>query len=245
MNARPFRELRERVRAANQALVDAGLVVLAFGNASGADRDAGVVAIKPSGVNYRGLRPDDIVLVSLDDGTVVDGDLRPSSDTPAHLALYRLFPGIGGVVHTHSGYATAWAQAGRAIPCLGTTHADHFRGPVPVSRALRQDEIDGDYELNTGHAIVDTFRTDGIDPAEVPACLVERHGPFSWGDTPERAVENAIALEHIAAIAFHAMTLAPDLGPVPDPLRDRHHRRKHRADLVLRPAAGGDARDRR
>jgi L-ribulose-5-phosphate 4-epimerase len=226
----PFAELRERVCEANRGLVEAGLVVLAFGNASGIDRARGVVAIKPSGSDYAALQPEDIVVVDLADGRVVDGRLRPSSDTPAHLALYRAFERIGGVVHTHSSNATAWAQAGRPIPCLGTTHADHFRGDVPVSRPLTEAEIAGEYELNTGRAIVEWFATSGVDPEEVPGCLAVRHGPFVWGPTPEGALEQAIALEHVAGIALSALAIAPDLEPMDSTLRDRHHRRKHGAD---------------
>lgn len=229
MTALPFVGLRERVCETNRRLVDAGLVVLAFGNASGVDREQGVVVIKPSGSDYAALRPADLVVVALADGAVVAGRLRPSSDTPAHLALYRSFPRIGGVVHTHSTHATAWAQAGRPIPCLGTTHADHFRGAVPVSRHLTDEEIAAEYELNTGLAIAEWFAGSGDDPDEIPACLAIRHGPFTWGPTPESALENAIALEHVAAIALHSLALAPDLRTLDPVLRDRHHRRKHGA----------------
>lgn len=225
--AMEYRELRERVCAANLGLVRAGLVVLAFGNASGIDRSRGVVAIKPSGVDYDALRPRDIVVVALEDGRVIDGALRPSSDTPTHLALYRAFAGIGGVIHTHSVAATSWAQAGCDIPCLGTTHADYFRGPVPVTRLLSDEEIELDYELNTGLVIVERFVRDGIDPLEVPACLDASHGPFTWGDTPEKALEHAIALEHVAAMAISTVALTPHAGGIPDALLRRHFYRKH------------------
>ena len=219
--------LRERVCDVNHGLVPAGLVVLAFGNASGVDRGEGIMAIKPSGVDYGRLRPQDIVLVALDDGRVIEGAGRPSSDTPAHLVLYRGFEGIGGIVHTHSVHATGWAQARREIPCLGTTHADHFHGSVPVTRFLTDDEIRGDYEANTGRVIVERFAGAGLDPAEIPACLDASHGPFVWGDAPEAALENAIALEHVAAMAIHTLALAPDAPPIPRALLERHFFRKH------------------
>ena len=222
-----YAELRERVCEANRGLVEAGLVVLSFGNASGIDRGDGIVAIKPSGVDYATLRPEDIVVVALEDGRVVEGAGRPSSDTPTHLLLYRSFPEAGGVVHTHSAHATAWAQARREIPCLGTTHADHFHGPVPVTRALTSEEIATDYELNTGRVIVERFASGHIDPAEVSACLDASHGPFTWGASPEEALVNAIALEQVARIALHTLAIRPDTEPIPEALLDRHFRRKH------------------
>jgi L-ribulose-5-phosphate 4-epimerase len=225
----------------NRELVRSGLVVLAFGNASGIDRDAGIVAIKPSGVDYEALRPEDVVLVALDDGRVVDGAARPSSDTPTHLVLYGAFPGAGGIVHTHSLHAASWAQARREIPCLGTTHADHFHGPVPVTRLLSDDETATDYELNTGRVIVERFAAGGIDPAEVPACLDASHGPFAWGESPEEAIANAIALEHVAAMAIHTLALAPDIGPIPRALLDKHFHRKHGPNAYYgQPGAAGD-----
>jgi L-ribulose-5-phosphate 4-epimerase len=220
-------ELRERVCEANHGLVQAGLVVLSFGNASGVDRDAGVVAIKPSGVDYSTLHPAQVVLVSLDDGRVVDGTGRPSSDTPTHRVLYRAFPTIGGIVHTHSVYATSWAQAGLDIPCLGTTHADHFHGSVPVTRKLTDEEIGGEYELNTGMVIVERFADDAIDPEHVPACLDVGHGPFIWGPTPEAALENAIALELVAKAAIYTHALAANTAAISRALHDRHFLRKH------------------
>jgi L-ribulose-5-phosphate 4-epimerase len=220
-------ELRERVCEANRGLVQAGLVVLSFGNASGIDREARVLAIKPSGVDYSTLRPAEIVLVNLDDGQVVQGTRRPSSDTPTHRVLYEAFPNIGGVVHTHSVHATSWAQAGLDIPCLGTTHADHFHGSVPVTRQLTDGEIAGEYELNTGRVIVERFTKDAIDPDDVPACLDLSHGPFTWGATPEAALENAIALEHIARAAMQTLTLMRSTPAVSRALLDRHFQRKH------------------
>jgi len=221
------RELRERVCEVNRRLDREGLVVLSFGNASGVDRDAGVFAIKPSGVDYDTLRPEDIVLVSLEDGRVVDGDARPSSDTPTHLVLYRSFPNVGGIIHTHSVHATSWAQAGRDIPCFGTTHADHFQGAVPVTRLLTERETAVDYELSTGNVIVECFGVRELDPDRIPACLDQGHGPFAWGPSPEKALENAIALEHVAALALNTLILAPERAPIPDVLLNKHFLRKH------------------
>lgn len=220
-------ELRSRVLAANRAIVDAGLVTLTFGNASGVDRAAGVMAIKPSGVPYEELDERAIVLVELASGDVVDGTLRPSSDAPTHLVLYRRFADIGGVVHTHSPYATAWAQAGRELPCLGTTHADHFRGSVPVTRRLTTAEIDGAYEEATGDVIVETLAERGAAPLELPAALVRGHGPFAWGARVEEAVENAIALEAIAALAFRTLAIEAEAAELDVALHERHFARKH------------------
>jgi L-ribulose-5-phosphate 4-epimerase len=219
--------LREQVCRANLDLVQGGLVTLSFGNASGVDRQAGVFVIKPSGVPYESLRPEDLVAVSLVDGSVVDGTMRPSSDTPTHLLLYRRFESIGGVVHTHSPFATAWAQAGRDIPCLGTTHADHFHGSVPVTRALSAAEIDGEYEAETGGVIVETFARLGIEPLHMPAVLVRSHGPFTWGRDATEAVVNAIALEAVAALAERTFALRPDAPPADEALVRRHFLRKH------------------
>ncbi len=224
-----FEELRERVVAANLALVEAGLVVLTFGNASAADRAAGVMAIKPSGVAYSALRPDDVPVVDLASGAVVSGKQRPSSDTPTHLALYRAFTEVGGVVHTHSPFATAWAQALRELPCLGTTHADHFHGPVPVTRQLTAAEIQGDYEERTGAVIVEAFADRGLDPLELPAALVASHGPFAWGADVEAAVENAVALEAVAASTYRSFQLAAGLEGIPAELLEKHFARKHGA----------------
>lgn len=222
--------LRQEVLLANQALVRAGLVTLSFGNASGVDRAAGVMVIKPSGVPYDRLRPEDMVVVSLADGTVVDGKLKPSSDTPTHLILYRRFPEIGGVVHTHSTAATAWAQAGRAIPPFGTTHADHFHGPVPVTRPLEAGEVAGDYEAETGDVIVETLAGLGLSAPEMPAVLVASHGPFTWGGSAADAVDNAIALEAVASMATQALAVNPALEPMAGYLMERHFRRKHGPD---------------
>lgn len=222
-----FDELRARVVDANVVLVDAGLVVLTFGNASAADRDAGVMAIKPSGVAYDALRPGDVPVVDLVSGEVVSGTQRPSSDTPTHLALYRAFAEAGGIVHTHSPFATAWAQAQRELPCFGTTHADHFRGSVPVTRQLTPAEIDGDYEERTGAVIVEAFAKRRLDPLEMPAALVASHGPFVWGVDVEHAVENAVALEAVAASAYRSLQLAPGLDGIQSALLEKHFTRKH------------------
>ena len=220
-------ELREQVAAANVAIARAGLVTLAFGNVSGVDRERGVLAIKASGVRCEGCRPEDVVTVSLEDGTVVDGSLRPSSDTPTHRLLYRENRGIGGIVHTHSPYATAWAQARRAIPCLGTTHADYFRGPVPVSRAMNAAEISGEYEWETGRVIVETLRTVGTTPEDTPAVLVASHGPFAWAPTPEGAVEVAVAVEAVAETAFRTLLIDAAAIEIDRELLTRHFERKH------------------
>jgi len=223
-------ELRERVLRANMALVRAGLVTMSFGNASGVDREAGLLVIKPSGVPYDELRSEHLVVVSLEEGRVVEGELRPSSDTPTHLRLYQRFSEIGGVVHTHSLAATAWAQAGRAIPPLGTTHADHFHGPVPVTRQLTPAEVAGEYEAQTGAVIVETLEGLGLNAAEMPAALVASHGPFAWGRDAEEAADNATALEAVAAMAAQTFALNPAVGPIAGYLLERHFRRKHGPD---------------
>jgi L-ribulose-5-phosphate 4-epimerase len=220
-------ELRERAFEANRAIVQAGLVVLTFGNVSAVDRERGVLAIKPSGVPYDELSPREMVVVDLDSWLVVDGDRRPSSDTPTHLVLYREFSDIGGIVHTHSPSATSWAQAGRDLPCFGTTHADHFHGPVPTTRALEQNEIEDSYEERTGDVIVETFVGRGIDPLETPAALVLSHGPFAWGTNLEGAVENAVALEVVASLAFQTLALQPSAASLDGHLLERHFSRKH------------------
>ncbi|MDI3255426.1 MAG: L-ribulose-5-phosphate 4-epimerase [Bacillota bacterium] len=216
--------LRRQVLEANLELVRRGLVLYTFGNASGIDRESGLVAIKPSGVPYEEMKPEHMVITDMD-GKVVEGNLRPSSDLATHLLLYREFPAIGAVVHTHSEYATAWAQAGRSIPAYGTTHADYFYGPVPVTEELSAEEIGGDYVHNTGVAIVRRFR--GLDPLAVPGVLVAGHAPFCWGRTPEDAAHNAVVLEAVARMAYYTTTLNPQCKGVSQALLDRHYFRKH------------------
>ena len=217
-------ELKEQVLEANLELVRSGLVLFTFGNASGIDRSNGLVAIKPSGVSYERMGPEDIVVVDMD-GNIAEGSLKPSSDLATHLLLYKEFPSIGGVVHTHSEFATAWAQAGRSIPPYGTTHADYFYGEIPVTEELNPEEIEGDYVLNTGKAIVRRFRN--IDPLAMPAVLVAGHGPFTWGATAISAAHNAALLETVARMAYHTTTLNAACAPISQSLQDRHYYRKH------------------
>lgn len=221
-----LKQLRTDVLEANLEIVRRGLVLYTFGNASGIDRQTGLVAIKPSGVPYEAMKPSDLVVSDLN-GKIVEGSLRPSSDLATHLFLYREFPAIGGVVHTHSEYATAWAQAGRAIPAYGTTHADYFYGPVPVTEELTDEEIGGDYVLNTGAAIVRRFKN--LDPAAVPGVLVHGHAPFTWGKTPMDAAHNAVVLESIARMGYFTATLNAACEGVSQALLDRHYFRKHGA----------------
>jgi L-ribulose-5-phosphate 4-epimerase len=218
-------ELKKRVCRANLELVAAGLVLQTFGNASALDRDGGHMVIKPSGVPYAGMKPEHMVVVSLENGRIVEGELNPSSDTPTHLVLYRAFAGVAGIVHTHSLYATAWAQAQREIPALGTTHADYFHGPVPCTRLMTAGEIRTEYEANTGHVIVE--RCAGLDPLEFPGGLVASHGPFTWGESVEQAVHHAIVLEHLARLASESLRLQPALEPMQRALLDKHFYRKH------------------
>jgi len=218
--------LREEVLEANLELVRRGLVLYTFGNASGIDRAQGLVAIKPSGVPYEKMTSSDIVLVDMD-GRVVEGKLRPSSDLATHLILYRAFPAIGGVAHSHSRNATAWAQAARPIPCFGTTHADYFYGPIPVTEHLRGSEIEEAYEANTGHTIVKRFQ--GIDPLEMPAVLVAGHAPFTWGASVAEAAHNAVVLEEIAQTALQTLAVDPGAAPISQALLDKHFFRKHGA----------------
>jgi len=221
-------ELRERVYRANRELAESGLVVGTFGNVSEVDRAAGVFVIKPSGVRYEEQTPAHMVPVSLETGKVVDSSLRPSSDTPTHLELYRAFR-CGGIVHTHSEVATAFAQARLPVRCMGTTHADHFRGDVPVTRPLTREEVEGEYERNTGLVVVERFESGGISPEEIPAVLVANHGPFTWGKNAHDAVEQASTLEYLARMEATVRAIAPD-APRPDPaLVDRHFWRKHGA----------------
>ena len=220
-----LKKLKAEVCKANLDLVAEGLVIQTWGNASGIDRERGLVVIKPSGVAYDGMKPGHMVVVSLKTGRVVAGKLKPSSDTPTHLALYRAFPKIGGIVHTHSLYATAWAQARRKIPAYGTTQADYWFGEVPCTRALTPREIQNDYEANTGRVIVETFRKS--NPLEHPAVLVAGHGPFTWGRDVAEAVHNAGVLEFVARLAGETLRLNPKTKPIPPALLDKHFLRKH------------------
>jgi L-ribulose-5-phosphate 4-epimerase len=232
MTLSPLARLRRDVYQANMALAASGLVLGTFGNVSGIDRQRGWVAIKPSGVPYEQLTAGRIAVVELASGKKVAGDLRPSSDLPTHLELYRAWATIGGVVHTHSLYATAWAQTGRAIPALGTTHADHFFGAVPCTRPLRAAEIKSEYEANTGRMIVEGLALAGVDPQDMPAALVASHGPFAWGSSAAFAVENAILLEYIAAMATETLTIRPAAKPISSALLNKHYRRKHGPDAT-------------
>jgi L-ribulose-5-phosphate 4-epimerase len=221
--------LIQDVWKANLDLPRHGLVVFTWGNASGIDRERGLVVIKPSGVPYEELRPEHLVVVDLT-GKVVQGSRHPSSDTPTHLALYRAFPEIGGIVHTHSRWATSWAQAGLDLPAFGTTHADHFHGDVPCTRPLTAAEIQGEYEADTGAVIIETFQRRGLDPTAVPAVLVSGHGPFTWGKDAGDAVHNAVALEECAQMGIHTRLLNPAQGAIPQALLDKHYLRKHGKD---------------
>lgn len=218
-------KLKKDVCEANLELVRQGLVVLTWGNASAVDRTSGLFVIKPSGVPYKSMRLEHMVVVSIETGEVVEGDLKPSSDTPTHRILYQSFPAIGGVVHTHSRAATAWAQACRELPPLGTTHADHFHGAIPCTRRLQEAEIRTAYEANTGRVIVETFKD--RNPEHCPAALVASHGPFTWGPTVAKAVENAIVLEEVAHMALLSSQLDPSLWPMQTQLMDKHFFRKH------------------
>jgi L-ribulose-5-phosphate 4-epimerase len=216
--------LRAEVLEANLEIVRRGLVIFTWGNASGIDRERGLVAIKPSGVPYDTMKASDIVVVDLD-GRTVEGKLRPSSDLPTHLILYREFRRVGGIVHTHSRYATIWAQAGREIPCFGTTHADYFHGPIPATPPLAPEEIETDYEANTGHAIVRRFG--GLDPLSRPAVLVAGHAPFTWGESVAEAAHNAVVLEEVARMAIETIVVNADAHPISQALLDKHFFRKH------------------
>ena len=238
-------ELREIAWRANRALAESGLVMGTFGNVSAIDRNAGVLAIKPSGVPYRRLTVKDMVLVSLETGRIVGGKLRPSSDTPTHLALYLAFPSIGGIVHTHSEFATAFAQASQPIRCMGTTHADYFLGDVPVTRTLRPAEIEQDYEFNTGGVIVETFTERRLSPDVMPAVLVAHHGPFAWGADAFRAIEPAEALEYVARLEWRVRALDRN-APRPDAcLVDKHHSRKHGPGAYYGQVQGKESREAR
>ena len=222
-------ELRQKVYEANMDLPKYGLVTFTWGNVSGIDQDSGLFVIKPSGVEYEKLTPDDMVVMDLN-GNKVEGRYNPSSDTATHLELYKAFPEIGGIVHTHSSYATSWAQAGRDIPCYGTTHADYIYGPVPCLRCLTKEEIDTAYEENTGHLIVNEFKKMGKDIMAVPACLCKNHGPFAWGKDAHEAVHNAVVLEEVAKMAYRCETINPKVLPAPQELQDKHYYRKHGAN---------------
>ena len=224
-------ELKKKVWEANLLLPRYNLVIFTWGNVSAVDRETGLVVIKPSGVEYEDLRPEDMVTVDIHTGETVEGDLNPSSDTLTHAALYRAFPSIGGVVHTHSRWATIYAQAAKPIPALGTTHGDYFYGEIPVTRAMTPEEIGGGpgrYEAETGKVIVETFRDK--DPDAVPACLVKSHGPFIWGKDAKNAVHNAVILEELAFMAWHDEALLPGIGPMQKELLDKHYLRKHGKD---------------
>ena len=220
-------QLKETVLKANLLLPKHGLVTFTWGNVSGVDREAGLMVIKPSGVEYDEMYADDMVVVSLETGERVEGRYKPSSDTPTHAALYKAFPNIGGVVHTHSRWATSFAQAGRGIPAFGTTQGDYFYGEIPCTRLMTAEEIHGEYELETGNVIIETYKERGINPDYVPACLVHSHGPFAWGTDPMNAVHNSVVLEEVAFMAFHAMALTPGLPPMQQELLDKHYLRKH------------------
>ena len=219
-------QLKQQVLEANLLLPKHGLITFTWGNVSGIDREKGLVVIKPSGVEYDDMCADDMVVVDLE-GNVVEGHYKPSSDTPTHLALYKAFPTLGGVVHTHSRWATSFAQAGRGVPAMGTTQGDYFYGEIPYTRKMTPEEIAGQYELETGNVIIETFKQRNIDPAQVPAVLVHSHGPFTWGTDPFNAVHNAVVLEEVAFMDFHAMALTPNLPPMQQELLDKHYLRKH------------------
>ena len=220
-------ELKRTVCEANLLLPRHGLVTFTWGNVSGVDREGGLMVIKPSGVEYENMGPEDMVVIRLSDGERVEGRCKPSSDTDTHLALYRAFPGLGGIVHTHSRWATSFAQAGRGVPAMGTTQGDYFYGEIPCTRKMTPGEIAGPYELETGKVIIETFRERGLDPARVPAVLVHSHGPFAWGPDPQSAVHNAVVLEEVAFMDFHALALNPSQGPMQQELLDKHYLRKH------------------
>jgi len=222
-------ELKEKVYLANMELPRRGLVTYTWGNVSGIDREKGLFVIKPSGVDYDVLKPGDMVVMDLQ-GNKVEGSLNPSSDTKTHLVLYNAFPKIGGIVHTHSAYAVGWAQAGEDIPCYGTTHADYFYGSVPCVRHLTKEELDEDYELNTGNAIVETFKDRNLDPTAVPGVICYSHGPFTWGKDAAQAVYHAVVLEEIAKMGIYTRQVCANASPAPQYLVDKHYMRKHGAN---------------
>ncbi len=220
-------ELKQQVYEANLELPKRGLVTYTWGNVSAIDRSTGYVVIKPSGVDYEGMKPEDMVVLDLE-GNRVEGKYNPSSDTPTHLELYKRYPEIGGIVHTHSTWATSWAQAGRAIPCYGTTHADYFYGEIPCARSLTKEEIENSYEKNTGLVIIETLKDK--NPMEAPGILCTNHGPFTWGKNAAEAVHNAVVLEEVAKMAFRTEQLHPGVAPAPQVLQNKHYYRKHGAN---------------
>lgn len=220
-------QLKEIVCKANLELPRYGLVTFTWGNVSGVDREKGLMVIKPSGVEYDTMTPEDMVVVSLATGETVEGKWKPSSDTPTHVALYNAFPGVGGIVHTHSRWATSWAQAGRGIPAYGTTHGDYFYGEIPCTRKMTASEIGGAYELETGNVIIETFANRNLEPKQIPAALVHSHGPFAWGTDPMNAVHNAVVLEELAFMAFHTEAIKPGKETMQQELLDKHYLRKH------------------
>ncbi|MFA9379327.1 MAG: L-ribulose-5-phosphate 4-epimerase [Lachnotalea sp.] len=219
-----LKHLKKQVYEANMELPKRGLITYTWGNVSGIDRKKGLIVIKPSGVDYDVLQPEDMVIIDLD-GNIVEGNYKPSSDTATHIELYKAFEKLGGIVHTHSPGATAWAQAGRSIPCYGTTHADYFYGAIPCARSLTEDEINGEYEKNTGIVIIETFKD--IDPMSIPGVLCTNHGPFTWGNSAAEAVHNAVVLEEVAKMATSAEALNKNIMPAPQVLLDKHYLRKH------------------
>lgn len=221
--------LKQSVLEANLLLPEYGLITFTWGNVSGIDREKGLVVIKPSGVEYDGMTVQDMVVVDLA-GRRIEGKWKPSSDTETHLALYKAFPALGGIVHTHSKWATSFAQAGKGIPAFGTTQGDYFNGEIPCTRKMTPGEIAGPYELETGNVVIETFQDRNLDPAQIPAVLVNSHGPFVWGSDPHNAVHNAVVLEEVAFMAFHAMALTPGLPPMQQELLDKHYLRKHGAN---------------
>ena len=223
-----LQELKRQVYEANMLLTKYGLVTFTWGNVSAIDRESGLFVIKPSGVEYESMKPEDMVVMDLN-GNRVEGKLRPSSDTPTHLELYKAFPEIGGIVHTHSSYATSWAQAGRSIPCYGTTHADYIYGEVPCVRCLTKEEIDEAYETNTGKLIVSEFKRSKKEIMAVPAVLCKNHGPFTWGKDAKDAVHNAVVLEEVAKMAYRTESINSKVEPAPQELQDKHYYRKHGA----------------
>lgn len=220
-------ELKKVVCEANLLLPRHGLVTFTWGNVSGVDREKGLMVIKPSGVAYDCMTADDMVVVSLSTGELLEGKWKPSSDTDTHIALYNAFPSLGGIVHTHSRWATTFAQAGRGVPAMGTTQGDYFYGEIPCTRQMTPAEIGGRYELETGNVIIETFQTRHIDPDQVPAVLVHSHGPFAWGSDPLNAVHNAVVLEEVSFMDWHALLLEPGKGPMQQELLDKHYLRKH------------------